>query len=94
MAASNKPVERIKLKRKDGEKGKGTNRDGEGYEALHVEFGTVWQNERGKSVTLAKDFAITYKGKPIADSFINVFAADDKGSPKGGSRDSDPDDDF
>lgn len=69
------PVERIKLKRKDGKEGVGTNRDGTTYKAMHVEFGAIFENERGKSVALSPGFGITYNGKPVADCFINVFDA-------------------
>lgn len=93
MAKGDKPVERIKLKRKDGKNGKGTNRDGSSYEAMHVELGCVWANEKGRSVQLAPDFGITYKGKPIPDSFINIFDATPGSAPKG-TQAADVDDDF
>lgn len=73
MSGNAGPVERLKMKRKDGKPGTGTNRDGSQYEGTHVEVMAIWQNDRGKSATLAPDFAITYKGKPIADSYLNVF---------------------
>jgi hypothetical protein len=88
---NSRPVERIKLKRKDGKPGVATNRDGSTYEAQQVEFATVWDNGKGKSATLAPGFAITYNGKSIPDSFINIFSADKGGSSR---KDADEDDDF
>lgn len=90
MAKGQGPKLRIKLKRKDGKQGTGTNRDGTTYDAMHVEFGVVWQNDRGMSVTLAPGFGITFNGKPIADSYINVFDAEQGGSKR--SDDSDDED--
>ena len=91
MAKGQGPKYRIKLKRKDGKPGVGTNRDGTTYEAMHVEFGVVWQNDRGMSVTLAPGFEITFNKKPIADSYINVF---DAGNQSAASSDDSDDEDF
>jgi hypothetical protein len=90
-SGNNRPVERIKLKRKDGKPGVATNRDGDTYEAAQVEFATVWDNGKGKSATLAPGFGITYNGKPVPDSFINIFSADRDGGRKPAA---DEDDDF
>jgi hypothetical protein len=98
--SGSRPVERIKLKRKDGEAAEGQNRDGTPYKATHVEFGAVFENDRGKSVAISPGFAITYKGKVVADStkdspsYVNVFDAAGGRREEPEAEDEDEDEDF
>lgn len=96
---SNGPVERVKLKRKDGSSGVGVNREGGTYEAKQIEFMTVWQNAGGKSGSFAPGFSLYLElpgKKPmkldLGDYFINIFPTDDaaRGHTSG---DDEPDDD-
>lgn len=89
------PVFRAKLKRKDGKEGVGTNRDGSTYKAVHIEFMTIWPSDNGFGMngTLAPGFALTYQGKPVADSYINIFGAGPKGGTKRASDDEGDDED-
>jgi hypothetical protein len=89
MGSGKGPVGRIKMKRKDGKEGVGTNRDGTTYKAMHIEVLTIWDNEGRKGATLCPGFAITYQGKPVPECYLNVFDSD---APKGKSSDSDDDD--
>lgn len=96
-SGGNRPVFRVKLKRKDGKQGVGTNRDGSTYKAAHVEFMTIWPSSNGMGMngTLCPGFAITYQGKPIVDSYINVFdAGNGKSSARGDDGDAEDDDEF
>ena len=94
----NGPVERVKLKRKDGSSGVGVGRDGGTYEAKQIEFMTVWQNAGGKSGTFAPGFSLYLElpgKKPVkldlSEYFINIFPTDD--APRGGGSTDDEDDD-
>ena len=103
MASGNGPVDRVKIKRMDGQDGAGTNRDGTPYTAQHVEIGTVWENAKGRSIQLAPGIEITYTpagGKTVVVashdkakrlSYINVFSA---GGAKRASDDDSDDEDF